>query len=147
GGNWNDLDHTTGAHFKGENITVIHCGNVPGIPRGSLSPKTDFNYILFTGTGEMFPPGNKARVQVVFWGFYEDRHEPGSLGQPDDAKKDRYFLQVQDSKGNVVDLIDKNGTPHDFASLLSGSPDFDNVVAVELDKDAVIILHGNLQLH
>src|SRR5262249_654634 len=84
-GHWNDLDHTTGADFKGEEITVMHCGNVPGIPAGSLSPKTDVNYILFTGTGEMFPPGNKKRVAVTFYGFYEDRHEPGSLGQTDEA--------------------------------------------------------------
>src|SRR6266446_1924071 len=39
GGNWNDLDHTTGAHFKGTEVVVDRCGNVPGIPPGSSSPK------------------------------------------------------------------------------------------------------------
>src|SRR5262249_22067956 len=151
GGNWNDLDHTTGAHFKGEFITVIHCGNLPENllsgptpPPGSTSPKTDFNYILFTGTGEMFPPGNKKRVAITFYGFYEDRNEPGS--HTADATKDRYFVQVNDTNtGALVDLIDKNGTPFNFATLLA-SGNFDDI-SRKLDADAVLITHGNLQLH
>src|SRR5439155_4374367 len=118
GGNWNDLDHTNEYHFKGQLITVVQCGNVPGIPPGSSSPKTDFNYILFKGTGEMFPPGSNKGTPVTFFGFYEDRHEPASAGQPNPDLHDRYFLQVNNSKtGALVEIIDKNNTPFTFAQV------------------------------
>ncbi|TMB93560.1 MAG: T9SS type A sorting domain-containing protein [Chloroflexi bacterium] len=131
GGNWNDLDHTTGAHFKGETIVVDVCGNVPGIPPGSSSPKTPFNFIEFHGTGTFISGHGNKRVDVCFNGHYEDRHEPGSLGQTDDAKKDRYFLRVytdcNNPVGSTVLLVDVDGNPG--------------------TQDPATIFHGNLQLH
>jgi hypothetical protein len=131
GGNWNDLDHTTGAHFKGLRIVVDSCGNVPGIPPGSNSPKTPFNFIDFHGTGQMFPPGANSGLSVYFTGHYEDRHEPGSKGQPNEDKRDRYFLRVftnlADPVGSTIFLVDVDGNP--------------------ATVDPVVITHGNLQLH
>jgi uncharacterized repeat protein (TIGR01451 family) len=132
GGNWNDLNHTTGAHFKGTEITVVQCGNVAGIPPGSTSPKTPFNFIDFRGTGYITGlNGNKKRTDVFFFGHYEDRAEPGSLGQTDENARDRYFLRVytnqNDPTGSTVHLVDVDGN--------------------SATQDPVIILHGNLQLH
>ena len=68
---------------------------------------------------------------MSFFGHYEDRHEPGSLGQPDSTKKDRYFLRVFTNPanpiGSTVMLVDVDG----------------NSATV----DPVAIFHGNLQLH
>ncbi len=133
GGNWNDLDHTSGVHFKGTDIVVDSCGNVPGIPPGSNSPKTPFNFIDFHGTGYVtgLNGGPNKRTDVFFNGHYEDRHEPGSLGQSEEARRDRYFLRVYTNQGNPVGstvmLVDVDGNP--------------------ATQDPVTIFHGNLQLH
>jgi hypothetical protein len=132
GGNWNDVDLTSGAHFQGQSIVVDQCGNVTGIPPGSDSPKTPFNFIEFHGTGTYVATRILGRpVAVSFFGHYEDRREPGSLGQPDSVKKDRYFLRVftnpADPFGSTVLLVDGDK----------------NSATV----DPVAILHGNLQLH
>jgi uncharacterized repeat protein (TIGR01451 family) len=132
GGNWNDLNHTTGAHVKGTEITVVQCGNVPGIPPGSTSPKTPVNFIDFRGTGYITGlNGNKKRTDVFFFGHYEDRAEPGSLGQRNEPSKDRYFLRVytnqNDPIGSTVHLVDVDGN--------------------SATQDPVAILHGNLQIH
>jgi len=132
GGNWNDLDHTTGAHFKGTEIQVVQCGNVAGIPLGSSSPKTPFNFIDFQGTGYITGlNGSKKRTDVSFFGHYEDRSEPGSLGQRDTTFKDRYFLRVFTNPanpiGSTVMLVDVDGN--------------------SATQDPVAITHGNLQIH
>ena len=117
---------------------------MPGIPPGSLSPKTSVNYILFKGTGTWSSGHGNKGIDVAFFGFYEDRHEPGSLGQTDPAKRDRYFLQVNNAQtGDLVDLIDVNGTPFTFSQVLDPS----GIPVTSLDNDAVVIFHGNLQIH
>jgi uncharacterized repeat protein (TIGR01451 family) len=132
GGNWNDRDHTTGAHFKGLQIEVVRCGNVPGIPPGSQSPKTPFNFIEFRGTGTITGiKNNNKKTDVSFFGYYEDRSEPGSLGQPNPVKKDRYFLRVftnpSNPIGTTVMLVDVDGN--------------------SATQDPATIFHGNLQIH
>jgi FlgD Ig-like domain len=133
GGNWNDVWHTANLHFQGTAIQVITCGNVAGIPPGSTSPRTPFNFIDFRGTGTLKGiKGNKADYgQVFFFGHYEDRSEPGSQGQPNLDARDRYFLRVYtnqgDPLGSTVMLVDVDG----------------NSATV----DPVTVTHGNLQIH
>lgn len=129
GGQWNHVAHHEKKHFQGFAVEVVECGNVPGIPPGSESPQTPFNYIEFRGTGRMLGiNGNKAEYgDVSFYARAEDRNEPGSSGNRDGAKIDRYFLRVVDGGGNVVLLLDIDGDP--------------NTV------DPITITDGNLQLH
>jgi len=156
GGNWSDRNQSTGVHFKGVDITVIRCGNVvvPGQGTGSRSPKTAVNYILFKGTGYVTGVGgNGKRTDVAFFGFYEDRHEPASLGQPNLDFRDRYYLQVNRASdvtvlsnghfvfsGTPVVLVDVDGTG--FVGDVDNLPEPPDGVL-----DPVIILHGNLQIH
>ena len=108
-------------------------GNVDGIPPGSTSPVTPFNFIEFRGTGTLKGiKGNKVDYGTVyFFGRCEDRNEPGSNGQRDGAGKDRYFLHVFSSLGNPIGttllLVDVDGNP---ATI-----------------DPVTITDGNLQIH
>ena len=133
GGNWNDLDAVQKLHFKGTHIEVIRCGNVDGIPPGSTSPATPFNFIEFQGWGTLKGiQGNKADYGTVyFFGRCEDRNEPGSKGQRDGAGKDRYFLNVfsnqADPVGSSLVLVDIDGNP--------------------ATVDPLIITDGNLQIH
>jgi hypothetical protein len=130
GGQWNHVDHTAKLHFQGRAIIVDQCGNVDGIPPGSESPVTPFNFIEFHGTGTLKGiKGNKVDFgEVCFVGRAEDRNEPGSSGQRDGAKKDRYFIRVTDcsSGATLLQLEDV---------LLPG------------DSDPVTITDGNLQIH
>jgi hypothetical protein len=133
GGSWNHIDTAQKLHFHGQQIEVVECGNVDGIPPGSTSPSTPFNYIEFKGTGTLKGiQGNKADYGTVF--FYaraEDRNEPGSTGQRDGAGKDRYFLNVYtdelDPVGSSVILVDMDGDP--------------------ATVDPLIITDGNMQIH
>jgi hypothetical protein len=129
GGQWNHVAHQEKKHFQGFAIEVVDCGNVPGIPPGSESPQTPFNYIEYRGSGRMLGiNGNKTDYgDVTFYARAEDRNEPGSSGNRDGAKIDRYFLRVVDGGGNVVLLLDMDGDP--------------NTV------DPITITDGNLQLH
>jgi len=133
GGSWNDIDAIQKLHFHGTHIEVVRCGNVDGIPPGSTSPPTPFNYIEFTGWGTLKGiQGNKADYGTVyFFARCEDRNEPGSNGQHDGAGKDRYFLNVYtdpgDPVGTSVMLVDVDGDP--------------------ATVDPLIITDGNLQIH
>jgi hypothetical protein len=133
GGNWNHIANNVNLHFQGRDITVVRCGNVDGIPPGSTSPATGFNFIDFTGTGTLKGiKGNKADYGTVyFFAHCEDRNEPGSSGQRDGAGKDRYFLHV------YSDPADPNGT-----TLLLVDIDHDPSTV-----DPVTITDGNIQLH
>ena len=133
GGNWNTLDKQLKLHFQGTHIEVIRCGNVDGIPPGSDSPETPFNFIEFQGTGHVSGiQGNKADYPLVyFFGHFEDRNEPGSSGAKDGALKDRYFLNVftnaADPVGSSIMLVDVDKNP--------------------ATMDPIAITDGNLQIH
>ena len=125
GGQWNHVAHATKLHFMGTAIRVIRCGNVPGIPEGSESPVTPFNFIEFEGIGTLKGiQGNKVDYgTVTFWARAEDRNEPGSSGAKDGTLIDRYYIRVTDGGGTVRLLVDDG----------AGAP--------------VPITHGNLQIH
>jgi len=133
GGQWNHVDEDLRLHFQGFTIVVDRCGNVDGIPPGSDSPETPFNFIEFHGTGRVQGiKGNKTKHDpAYFFARCEDRNEPGSRGQRDGAFKDRYFLHVytnpSDPAGSTVILVDLDG----------------NAATV----DPVTITDGNLQIH
>lgn len=133
GGNWNHIAHKLNLHFQGRSIVVERCGNVDGIPPGSDSPKTPFNFIEFHGVGTLKGiQGNKADYGTVyFWAHCEDRNEPGSSGTDDGDLKDRYFLKVYSNPsnpdGSVLLLVDVDGNPSTV--------------------DPVTITHGNMQIH
>jgi hypothetical protein len=133
GGQWNTLDNVQKLHFHGTAIKVDRCGNVDGIPPGSTSPATPFNFIEFEGTGDVKGiSGNKADYPLVyFFGRAEDRNEPGSSGQRDGAGKDRYFLNVYTDPGNPtgssIILVDMDGDPSTV--------------------DPLVITDGNMQIH
>lgn len=133
GGSWNHVAHDLQLHFHGTDIHTVTCGNVPGIPPGSESPVTPFNFIEYQGTGWLKGiKGNPANYRLVyFFARAEDRNEPGSNGAKDGAKIDRYFLHVwldpNDPIGSTLLLIDGDGDPGTV--------------------DAVPISDGNLQIH
>ncbi len=130
GGNWNHVARgNIKLHFQGKSIEVVDCGNVEGIPPGSTSPVTPYNYIEFTGTGTLKGiGGNKADYgQVTFFARCEDRNEPGSKDTNAGEGIDRYYLRVVDS-GGVTRL------------LVSGSADPTVIAPLEIS-------HGNFQLH
>lgn len=134
GGNWNHVNRALKIHFQGTTIQVVDCGNVPGIPDGSESPKTPFNYIEFQGTGRvMGVAGNKTTYPdpVYFFARCEDRNEPGSNGAKDGALIDRYFLHVfsdpMNPIGTTIMIIDSDANPG--------------------TEDPVPITDGNLQIH
>jgi hypothetical protein len=133
GGQWNHVAHALKLHFQGFVVQVVRCGNVPGIPEGSESPVTPYNFIEFRGTGRLLGiSGNKVSYDDVhFWARAEDRNEPGSSGAKDGALVDRYMLHVflnpADPNGSTLMLIDIDGDPSTV--------------------DPVTITDGNLQLH
>ena len=102
GGSWTHIDHQENLHFHGTDITVLECGNVPGIEPGSESPVTPYNYIEFEGTGTLKGiGGNKDEYPstVCFFAHAEDRNEPGNekaLGVDGGDDIDRYFMIVYD---------------------------------------------------
>ncbi len=133
GGNWNVIDPLQKLHFQGTSIQVVRCGNVDGIPPGSTSPPTPFNFIEYQGTGRVDGiQGNKASYPLVyFFARAEDRNEPGSSGQEDGSLIDRLFVNVYtnpaDPVGSSLILIDQDGDPSTV--------------------DPLVISDGNLQIH
>jgi hypothetical protein len=133
GGQWNHVAHGMKLHFLGKTIHTVDCGNVPGIPPGSGSPETPFNYIEFEGIGTLKGiKGNKVDYGTVhFWARVEDRNEPGSRGAKDGELIDRYYIHVysdpMNPHGTTLMLVDEDG-------------DSETV-------DPVLITGGNLQLH
>src|SRR2546425_960190 len=136
GGQWNNVAHDLGLHFQGTAIPTVRCGNVTGIPPGSTSPQTPFNFIEFEGTGTLKGiAGNKVDYGTVyFFARGEDRGEPGSAAAGD---PDRYFLQVftnpADPAGSTVLLVDKDGTPEATTETMA--------------TDTVPLAGGNFQIH
>ncbi len=128
GGSWNHVDQPDKLHFHGTTIIVDRCGNVDGIPPGSSSPVTPFNFIEFHGTGTLKGiQGNKADYgNVCFSARAEDRHEPAT-GANAGALIDHYFIQVTDCAGTTLLLLED--------ATLPGT------------SDPVTITTGNLQLH
>jgi len=130
GGQWNHLDHPAKLHFQGRAIDVVRCGNVDGIPPGSESPVTPFNFIEYQGTGTLKGiRGNRDDFGTVcFFARAEDRNEPGSTGQRDGSYKDRYFLRVFNcSTQQTLLFLDGNNDPSTV--------------------DPVTITDGNMQIH
>ncbi len=133
GGNWNHIAHKENLHFQGTDIQIVRCGNVDGIPAGSESPVTPFNFIEFKGTGTLKGiSGNKANYGTVcFFARAEDRNEPGNekaLLPDGGALIDRYYLRVFDcSTQNVLLLVDMDNNP---ATI-----------------DPITITGGNFQIH
>jgi hypothetical protein len=136
GGQWNFVDHARKLHFQGWRVDQVVCGNVPGIPPGSTSPPTQFNYIEFSGVGTMNGiGGNKVSYdRVYFFVRAEDRNEPGNENAllPDGGDLiDRVFLRVYtnplDPVGSIIYLLDVDG----------------NAATV----DPITITGGNIQIH
>ena len=120
-------------HFKGNPITEVSCGNVPGYPPGSGSPETPYNYIDYCGTGTLKGIKNN-RVDngmVYFCARGEDHNEPGSNGAKDGQDIDRYWLHVfsnpGDPDGSTLYCFDEDG---DCSTM-----------------DPRTITGGNIQLH
>ena len=118
GGSWTHIDHQENLHFHGTDITVLECGNVPGIEPGSESPVTPYNYIEFEGTGTLKGiHGNKDDYGTVcFFAHAEDRNEPGNekaLGVDGGDDIDRYFMSVYDCDTNeeFLRVDDGEGDP------------------------------------
>jgi len=138
GGQWNFVDHGMKIHFQGWQVNQVRCGNVAGIPPGSTSPPTPFNYIEFSGWGTIKGiAGNKGPFapKYYFVARAEDRNEPGNekaLLPDGGAMIDRLFLRVYTS---TIDPISSTtyliGTNVDTS--LIGLP--------------VTITGGNLQIH
>jgi hypothetical protein len=110
GGSWTHIDHREKLHFHGTDITVLECGNVPGIEPGSESPVTPYNYIIFEGTGTLKGiGGNKDDYGMVcFYAIAEDRNEPGnekSVGVNGGEDIDRYYMEVYDCLGGGGQLL------------------------------------------
>jgi hypothetical protein len=139
GGQWNHVDHGRKLHFQGTSIQVTDCGNVSGIPPGSTSPVTPYNFIEFKGTGRLnplagFKPAAPLPDVVCFTARAEDRNEPGSSGQRDGARIDRYFIRVTDCAGTTLLFLSQ-------ASLTNGTSDD------ATDDTPITITDGNLQIH
>jgi hypothetical protein len=129
GGQWNHVAHGLKLHLIGKDITVLQCGNVPGIDPGSESPVCTVNFIEFEGTGIVKGiHGNKIEdTPVTFFVRAEDRNEPGNAHASAGEDIDRYFLRVVDGGGNILILVDED----------------DNSATV----DPLTITGGNFQIH
>jgi hypothetical protein len=133
GGQWNHVNHADKLHFQSFSAQVIRCGNVDGIPPGSTSPATPFNFIEWEGAGRVKGiKGNDASFDPAYcFVRNEDRNEPGSNGQRDGNFKDRYFIHVytdpSDPLGSTVFVLD---TDSDASTV-----------------DPVTITDGNMQIH
>jgi len=121
GGQWNFVDHQQKIHFQGWQVDQVRCGNVDGIPPGSTSPPTPFNYIEFSGWGTIKGlGGNKASFAPRYFFIVraEDRNEPGNENAllPDGGNKiDRLFLRVYtstlDPLGSTTYMIGTDALP------------------------------------
>jgi len=130
GGQWNHVDHGKKLHFQGTAIRVVRCGNIDGIPPGSESPVTPYNFIEYQGTGTLKGiKGYKVDYGTVcFFARAEDRNEPGSKGATDGTLKDRYYINITNcSTGETLLFLDIDGDP--------------------ATVDPTTITGGNLQIH
>lgn len=133
GGQWTHVDHQLKLFFQGTQVVVDECGNIieePPFPPGSTSPVTPYNYIEFSGTGRLRGiAGNNPQPPlpdlVCFEARAEDRNEPGSSGNREGSRIDRYYLRV-------FACGDVSKTP----LLMLGAPGV-----------PITITDGNLQLH
>ncbi len=138
GGQWNFVDRAQKIHFQGWVIDQVRCGNVSGIPPGSESPVTPFNFIDFSGTGTIKGiSGNKGPFAPSYYFVVhaEDRNEPGNEKAllPDGGSLvDRLFLRVYTNP-----LAPISSTTY---LICAGNCD-------QLIGDPVTITGGNLQLH
>lgn len=131
GGQWNFVDHDLKLHFQGWSIDRVTCGNVIGIPAGSTSPRTPFNFIEFSGVGTMKGiSGNKIDIDpVYFFVRAEDRNEPGNekaLLPGGGALIDRVFLNVctdqpASSNGQCANSIYSLGTYDSPLTITGGN--------------------------
>jgi hypothetical protein len=130
GGQWTHVAHSLRLQFQGRVVSTVNCGNVAGIPPGSKSPVTPFNFIEFQGTGHLKGiAGNRTDLENVnFYARAEDRGEPGSRGQKKPLAVDRYYLRVFDNSGATLLLVSGN----------AANPT--NIVSVPIST-------GNLQMH
>jgi hypothetical protein len=139
GGQWTHIDKGAKLFFQGQHIVVDDCGNISGIPPGSTSPVTPYNFIDFSGTGRLKSiAGNPNKVDmdgVCFVARAEDRNEPGSTGMRDGAGKDRYYIRVFQGVGGDCT------NPGTTLLVLEANPGGTD------RTDTVAITDGNLQLH
>jgi hypothetical protein len=142
GGQWSHVDHDQGLFFQGTAIQVVACGNVSGIPPGSTSPVTPYNYIRFQGTGTLKGiAGNKTPTTAAcFDGYAEDRHEPGSSGVNSGARSDRYYIRVFTCSDGTCGCSPAASNTLLFLESTPGGYLGGGV-------DPIIIDGGNLQLH
>ena len=75
------------------------------------------------------PPWNSASFQLTR-SRAEDRNEPGSSGQRDGARIDRYFIRVTDCGSNTLLFLSQGSVSGDLN-----------------DDTPIVITNGNLQLH
>jgi len=111
GGNLNVVNHTTGLHFKGEEIHVVDCRGIP-----DKSPAVTVNIIDFTGTGEVSGiAGNPTgTIPVTFVGTFRDSHDSG-------VNADGLYLKVWISGTTTVIGDFSIGTATDLQLLSSGN--------------------------
>ena len=133
GGNVNVVLHSNKLHLKNTDIDSVRCGNVPGIPPGSESPVTPFNFIEWIGTGTLVGvKGSKfPETPVYVFGRAEDRNEPGNQHAASGEDIDRLFIRA------YTDPLDPVGTTLALVDASGGGP----------EVDPILITGGNLQLH
>jgi hypothetical protein len=101
GGNWNVVEHATGLHFQGQQITVICCSGDP-----TKSPRVEVRTINFQGTGILSGIGGnpEATIKVTSVAQVTDNQDGGKTA-------DTIYLQVKDSSSVVRRQIGTAGTP------------------------------------
>ena len=109
GGNWNVVDHATGLHFQGQNITVDSCSGVP-----TVSPKVNVNVIDFHGTGiiDGISGNPTGTIAVTFVGRAVDNQDGG-------AGADLLYVKVLDGGGNT--LLQIGNSAADPATISTGN--------------------------
>jgi hypothetical protein len=137
GGQWNFVDHALKYHFQGWSVTQVTCGNVAGIPPGSTSPRTPFNYIDFSGVGTMKGiAGNKVTIDPVYFFVHaEDRNEPGN---------EKALLP---GGGELIDRLFLNVCTVPPAWPYGQCPTGTSIYSLGTYDSPLTITGGNLQIH
>lgn len=109
GGNWNVVDHFSGLHFQGQQITVTSCSGV-----STESPRVNVNIIDFFGIGIVRPVEGDPEQNVVvsFVGRAVDNRESG-------GGSDLLYLSVSDGSPTPVLLI--GNSVDDPATITTGN--------------------------
>ena len=112
GGNFEAVWRPGNLRFRAIDIAVVNCGNLPGLPPGSMAPRTPYNFIDFEGVGTLKSfTGNRTDHGIV---RFSARAVDG--GQP--GRKDRLYLRVFDGADRTLLLISGNpANPLDVAPL------------------------------